>query len=562
MSASAAYTNDVTTNASGCNARQDFSSNEFRSVVYAPAQGRWVALVWSFQESGYDVDDYCTLTATSTDAVTWTVGVPNDADFAYNVAYGNGVLMATGDDGAFSSSDGGSTWQRSTSPWAYQPFGNVAFGNNRFLIIDELNRVYLIATPKSPSMNCYSEDKAFCWSFHQNFFELENQKGPEGGYGALVYSAGRFVAYSNGHTYVTIDGSKWQKTSAAPAGFNGFTAFAGMATDGTYWIGAPGWTMNNIPTGKNAYGTGQFSRTTTSITVQFAGVSEGTRSVAFQYSTDGVNYCDFFPPVTLSANRASTTVTGTLRSTCDGTDLSQNSVYQVTVRATNGPEPLDTSTNSSSIDALTNPSTPTAIAKQNAAEVTLPRFSPKDLWFKYTVTCSADNDDALSGRVERNAGSSSSDPLTVSLDPLTKNRTYTCRTVAQLGGEGFASVSNPSNTFVPFDIPDVATQPVATPLDGGTTLRWVRPADNSSAITGYTVRYSTSNAMTNAVTVAVAPTNQVTVNGVASTGKAFEGFTNRTAYYFQVQATNTAGTSNWSPVATSTPRAPMKITVD
>jgi hypothetical protein len=86
---------------------------------------------------------------------------------------------------------------------------------------------------------------------------------------------------------------------------------------------------------------------------------------------------------------------------------------------------------------------------------------------------------------------------------------------------------------------------VAAPRSGSATVRWTAPGDGGSAITGYTIR-------------TFAGTTLVRTQKVPGTfaSVVVSGLTNKTAYTFEVSATNRAGTSKPSArSAAVTPRA-------
>lgn len=125
------------------------------------------------------------------------------------------------------------------------------------------------------------------------------------------------------------------------------------------------------------------------------------------------------------------------------------------------------------------------------------------------------------------------------------------------GGSCTVSATTPStgnylqvSTSVTFVIAEPATAPVVTVVKTGTgalSVGWAAPTVNSSvALTGYTVQYSTSAAMTSPTTVNVGNTRGLLVTGL----------TNGTTYYFQVRAVSgTAWYGQYGSVVSAAPAA-------
>jgi len=74
------------------------------------------------------------------------------------------------------------------------------------------------------------------------------------------------------------------------------------------------------------------------------------------------------------------------------------------------------------------------------------------------------------------------------------------------------------------------------------SLSWTAACDGGAAVTSYDVRHATSSAMTGATTVPGASTGSP-----AATTATVSGLTPGTTYWFQVRATNSAGSGAWGP---------------
>jgi Ca2+-binding RTX toxin-like protein len=130
---------------------------------------------------------------------------------------------------------------------------------------------------------------------------------------------------------------------------------------------------------------------------------------------------------------------------------------------------------------------------------------------------------------------------------LTNGKVYTVEVRAiNRVGTGQASARSAAVTpAAPAVAPGAPTIGTATPANAAATIRWTAPASNGgSAITGYTVRAFAG--------AATARTQTVTGTG---TSVVVTGLTNKTAYTFEVSATNRVGTSKASArSAAVTPR--------
>jgi hypothetical protein len=127
---------------------------------------------------------------------------------------------------------------------------------------------------------------------------------------------------------------------------------------------------------------------------------------------------------------------------------------------------------------------------------------------------------------------------------LENGKAYTF-TVKATNSKGTGPASDPSAEVIPIAVPDAPTNVTGTGFDGSIVVTWTAPADNGSAITGYTVKPwgDGSHGCTTA---------SGDVNPLSCT---ITGLTNHTPYWIAVTATNGNGTGpeGWTD-ATVTPR--------
>ena len=96
---------------------------------------------------------------------------------------------------------------------------------------------------------------------------------------------------------------------------------------------------------------------------------------------------------------------------------------------------------------------------------------------------------------------------------------------------------------IPVAVPATPVAPTVTRGNGQLALSWTAPSDNGHALTDYDVQYklSTASAWTDHVFTGTGTSTTIT------------GLTNGSAYDVRIRATNSEGSSEWSPSATGTP---------
>ena len=129
---------------------------------------------------------------------------------------------------------------------------------------------------------------------------------------------------------------------------------------------------------------------------------------------------------------------------------------------------------------------------------------------------------------------------------VTNGKTYTF-TVSATNSAGTGALSAPSN-LVLIGTPSPAVSPSVTPGNARATIKWKAPANNGSAITGYTVT-PVLGAVAQTARAAHTTATTVTIAGLA----------NAKAYTFRIVAKNSRGTgaiATTAPAVVGTPTAP------
>jgi Fibronectin type III domain len=214
-------------------------------------------------------------------------------------------------------------------------------------------------------------------------------------------------------------------------------------------------------------------------------------------------------------------------SPCAITGLTNGTSYTFTVAAINGVGTGPDSGASSAVTPSAVPDAPTGVAATRG-----------DTSASVTWTAPADNGSAITGyTVGWSGGSHACAGSPCVITGLTNGVSYTF-TVAATNGVGTGPDSAPSNAVTPAAVPDAPSSVSAAGGNASATVTWTAPADNGSAITGYTFSWSGSN------------------QGCAASPCLITGLTNGTSYTFTVAATNGAGTGpDSTPSNSVTPAA-------
>lgn len=141
---------------------------------------------------------------------------------------------------------------------------------------------------------------------------------------------------------------------------------------------------------------------------------------------------------------------------------------------------------------------------------------------------------------------------------LTATTTYYFRVAAvnAVGAGAYSSTLTQATTAA--TAPSAPAAPTFSGVGGTSlTVNWVAPSSNGSAITGYTVEYSTSATFTTV--------SSITGIAASATSASVTGLSYGTTYYFRVLAINSVGTTTGASASTTTgtttPFAPAAPTV-
>ena len=243
-----------------------------------------------------------------------------------------------------------------------------------------------------------------------------------------------------------------------------------------------------------------------------------------------------------SASSLSLLVSGLSSPTYTVTGLTPSTNYFFAVTATNA---TGTSPQSGVASATTSapgaPSAPTSlVATAGNASVNLSWTAPSSNGGSpitgYVVYYSSSSGSELTG------SSYSTSATTATISSLNNATTYYFEVVAT-NGYGDSVVSNEASA-TPAGVASAPTLTAATPGAGNVTLRWTAPGSNGgSALTGYVVYDGTTASPTTKVTSVSSSTTSVTVSSLTA----------GTTYYFEVVATNAAGSSPASNVLSAVP---------
>ena len=311
----------------------------------------------------------------------------------------------------------------------------------------------------------------------------------------------------------------------------------GTGTTGSFTLGVPPGT----PPSLTATVTGSNTMLLTAGTATDGTGGSGSTKYVFAWSTDGSTWYTF-------GGSGTTSPTYSIQS---GT-LTSGTAYHFEVYATNsyGNSSLEylggsLSNTATPINAAPAVTTATATAGNGQATVnwTPPTGTAAAPVTGYTIGVYSGA--SLLQTLTDNNGSDSSYTVT----GLTNGTAYTFRVAAQnaAGSSGYATTTATTPYTTPSAL-DGTSISATSSTSGSENLTWTAPNNGGSAITGYTVQYST-----NGTSWTTATSN--TGSGTAS--YTVTGLTASTAYYFRVAAINAAGTGAYgATTSTFYPAAP------
>ena len=279
----------------------------------------------------------------------------------------------------------------------------------------------------------------------------------------------------------------------------------------------------------------------TQASLSWSAPSDGGSAITdytIQYSTDNSSWSTFADGTSTST---SATVTG----------LTKNTVYYFRVAAVNAIGTGSYST-SASTTVLGVPDAPTSLSaasnanNQASLSWSAPANNGGSAITDYVIQYSTD------GTTFSTFADGTSTSTSVTVTGLSSNTLYYFR-VAAVNAIGTSSYSSSASTTVlpnpPGQVTNLAT---ASPTTSQMTLSWTAPNNGGSAITDYTVQYSTDGNTFSTFADGTSTSTSVTVTGLSS----------NTLYYFRVAAVNAIGTGSYSSSATgiTVPDPPTALT--
>jgi hypothetical protein len=351
------------------------------------------------------------------------------------------------------------------------------------------------------------------------------------------------VEYSSnsGSSYSVFTDGVSTSTSATVTGLTNGTSYlfrvAAINANGTgsYTVSSAGtpFGLPAAPTGVTpTAGSSQASLTWTAPSNNGSSIT----SYAVEYSSDGgTNW------TTATTNTGSATASYTVTGLTGGVN------YVFRVAATNAAGRGSFSSTSGQVTVFGVPATPNGpTPTAGNAQVTLNWSAPSangSAISGYAIQFSSNNGASWT-TWSPNTGSAATSAIVNS--SLSNGTSYVFR-VAARNASGLGSYSSNSAAVTPFTTPGTPTSVTASAGNLQATVSWTAPSNNGSAITDYTIQFS-SNSGLSWTTFA---------DGVSSsTSATVTGLTNGVAYVFRAAATNVAGTSTFSSASAAvTPRS-------
>ena len=242
--------------------------------------------------------------------------------------------------------------------------------------------------------------------------------------------------------------------------------------------------------------------------------------------------------------------------TCDVTGLTNGTAYTFKVKASNEVGPGQDSAPSSAVTPIGAPAAPAAPSvTRGDSKVTVTWVAPANggsAITGYTVSTYAGGT-LVAGKT---CSPTPATGLTCDVTGLTNGTAYTFKVKATNAINSSAD-SVASVEVTPATTPSAPAAPSVTRGNAKVTVTWVAPANNGSAITGYTVSTYAGGTLVAGKTCSPTPATGLTCD--------VTGLTNGTAYTFKVKATNAVNPGPDSPASTAvtpatTPNAPAAPT--
>ena len=263
------------------------------------------------------------------------------------------------------------------------------------------------------------------------------------------------------------------------------------------------------------------------------------------------------------------------------TGLTNDTAYQVQVRATNSVGDSSWSTATKKTPTAQKPTTPAAptvthastslgvswaAPSANGSAITDYDVQYRACTKSTDLTCSGSTSNSDWGSWAEWNASNNSTTTSATITGLTNGTAYQVE-VRATNGKGDSAWSDSASEH-PSAAPSAPGAPTLAVNDVSLGVSWTAPAANGSAITDYDVQYRACTATDKTCTNSPSWGNWTEWNAAntsTTTSATITGLTNGTAYEVQVRAGNRSGDGSWSTSATATPAkapdAPSSVTV-
>ena len=353
--------------------------------------------------------------------------------------------------------------------------------------------------------------------------------------------------------------------SPLAAGTTGLTS-TGLSASTTYWFrvratnsaGASAYsnvasaTTSAPPVTAPAAPSSLLATTSSSSSIALAWTDNSSNETAFELERSSTSASSGFAAVSASPLAAGTT-------SLTSTGLSASTTYWFRVRATN-------SAGASAYSNVASATTSAPPVTAPAAPSGLPATTASSSSIALAWTDNSSNETAF--ELERSSTSASSGFAAVSASPLAAGTTsltstglsasttywFRVRATNSAGASAYSNVASATTSAPPVTIPAAPGGLTATATSSSSiALTW---ADNSSNETAFELERSASSATAGFVAVSASPL------AAGTTSLTSTGLSSGTTYWFRVRATNSAGASAYSAVASATTSSGQVASVD